>query len=502
MEKSPSYPVDIQVFQTTLKNTNKINIIMGKNGSGKSTLLQQAVDSKGNNIQYKYISPERGGILVADANIANNIHGSPNNIITTRKQNQLINFKRQTFVLFETLERNTLRKFEKNPELPSFQSSIDKINTLLTHVKIERNNDTSGFHIIHKQSKNIIKGDKISSGESELITLAIEVLVFSNNINTNIKNILLLDEPDTHLHPDLQVQFMKFLWEEVKDSPCMQIIISTHSTAILSAFSDNKAATVAFTPETLGKDIREGTKENILSFQNIQEINHDIIPIFGAHPLSRVFNESPILIVEGEDDSRIWQQVTRSSQGKINFHPCVAENVSNINKISKQTSQIIQSIYDDPIAYALRDGDGKEEDIEDEGAVIQLRMKCYEAENMILSDEVLEKMGVSWEEMKNRMDKWIETEEKKEQKKEKPHKNLAKFQDFQAGGYDRKMFKIKKIRNDIMYLAESGKSWEVIIGQTLAENRFQAQDSINVEGSIFNFLGEKAVKHLFINQMK
>ena len=45
---------------------------------------------------------------------------------------------------------------------------------------------------------------------------------------------LLVDEPDSHLHPDLQQRYAKFLVELNKEY-CCSIIVATHGTTLLSS---------------------------------------------------------------------------------------------------------------------------------------------------------------------------------------------------------------------------------------------------------------------------
>ena len=83
---------------------------------------------------------------------------------------------------------------------------------MLPAVKLVSSN--SGFAVQSKAGSQIDE-NSLSSGESELIALAIEVLVFAYQIGAN--KLLLLDEPDVHLHPDLQQKFVGFV--EHKHAP-------------------------------------------------------------------------------------------------------------------------------------------------------------------------------------------------------------------------------------------------------------------------------------------
>ena len=148
-------------------------------------------------------------------------------------------------------------------------------------------------------------------------------------------NILFLDEPDVHLHPDLQVRLMHFLKELVSGNN-FKIIIATHSTAILGALESYTNTHLAF----MTFDQKE------LDFKGISAVYKKVLPVFGAHPLSNVFNEAPILLVEGEDDERIWQQVVRSSDSKIKIYPCSVDSISSMNSFEQEAQKIIRTVYD------------------------------------------------------------------------------------------------------------------------------------------------------------
>jgi len=76
----------------TLKNLNKINILLGKNGSGKSHLLRQVESGLSSKTDIfgktKYITPERGGSLVYEAGIEQNTISNPSWLSDTRRKNQ------------------------------------------------------------------------------------------------------------------------------------------------------------------------------------------------------------------------------------------------------------------------------------------------------------------------------------------------------------------------------------------------------------------------------
>ncbi|MDZ7611553.1 MAG: AAA family ATPase [Candidatus Moranbacteria bacterium] len=472
----------------TLNSIRNINILMGKNGCGKSVMmrsLEKALREKESFGNIVYISPERGGGLKYNSSVAQNMSNQIDWHLQTRGQkNRTDNFKEQTYFQFNKLELATFRDQQEKEKTANFIDIINKINDLLDNIEIKQEGQAFAIYNKHEEENKSLDTDSISSGESELVSLAIECLVFYAEKKSDKSNILFLDEPDVHLHPDLQVKFMNFLQVIVKAGDC-KIIIATHSTPILGAFENYVDVGVCFMTN----------RQKEIDFENITDVYKKILPVFGAHPLSNIFNSSPILILEGEDDVRIWQQVVRSSENKIKLYPCVAGSKDEMNEMEKDAEKILRAVYDKGLGFSLRDRDDEEEKIGDEGLIKRFRTSCRNAENLILSDEALKKMNLDWEEMQEKISNWIDKEKKKREGDQ--HQNLSILKEFQTDDFDRKNFDLKEVRNDLMHIAECNKPWEVIVGQAIAENKNQAISSSNAEGKIFNFLGENFVNTIF-----
>jgi len=426
----------------------------------------------------KYITPERGGTLIYQANAEDNMTRNINWLTETRRKNQSIQFKQQTVVQYRKLEILVLREIEKEKRKKfdyTFESYIDKINSLLDNIRIERHDIT--FKIFHKSSGNELKAEDISSGESELISLGIECLVFSKECTSDKENLLLIDEPDVHLHPDLQVRLICFLKELVTEVN-FRVLIATHSTAILGALESYENAHIEF----MGFDQKE------IDFKPITKVYRKILPVFGAHPLSNIFNEAPILLVEGEDDERIWQQAVRSSNGKIQLYPCSVDGIGNMSDFEQEAQNIIQVLYDNAKGYSLRDRDENDDEIADLLPIVRLKLACRNAENLLLTNEVLQTFSTNWEQMKEKVIVWLDINS--------DHIHYDVMNGFKNGDFDRKNYDIKEVRNDLMGIIGSSKPWEVAIGQAIASLTLNGSTQFNQDGSIYSFLGEKLVKNI------
>jgi len=111
---------NIKLKDYELNEISRINIVLGKNGCGKSTLLRvldaQALEVDGKSfVGFKrYISPERGGEILYEANMETNINSSENWLSNDRRKNQVIEFRKQSAAIFRQLEVNILRQIERD----------------------------------------------------------------------------------------------------------------------------------------------------------------------------------------------------------------------------------------------------------------------------------------------------------------------------------------------------------------------------------------------------
>ena len=312
-----------------------------------------------------------------------------------------------------------------------------------------------------------------------LIALAIEVLVFSRQAMPN--KMLLLDEPDVHLHPDLQQRFTNFV-ESVADEHDLKVVIATHSTAIIGAFS--KTADLQIVP------VSQPDQKDFATFGR-SDVCEGILPIFGAHPLSTTFNLSPIVLIEGDDDRRVLEQVVRSGRGQFALAPCVVGGVDEFLEWENWLNRFLPALYDNPNAFSLRDlDDAQQTEINDLGCVCRIRLNCYAIENLLLSDQILEVHGFVADSFKSALQARVERV---------PYHTYTEALGKLVADFDnRRTLNIKDVRNIIVAELGSNKPWEILVGQAIATNVVNANVSAN---SIQAYLGHKAVTKLFANKI-
>lgn len=200
--------------------------------------------------------------------------------------------------------------------------------------------------------------------------------------------------------------------------------------------------------------------ETDITFAPVGDAHRKVLPVFGAHPLSNVFNQAPVLLVEGDDDERIWQQAVRSANGRIKVYPCGVDGITELAAFESEVAKILESVYDTAVGFSLRDRDQGPSEIDDLGLIKRLRLSCRSAENLILTDEVLARQELSWEALKARVEQWLTSNSN--------HPHHSAMQAFRETRFDRKNADLKEIRNDLVGLMGSNKPWEVLVGQAIA----------------------------------
>lgn len=453
----------------------RFTILLGKNGSGKSTALRRLDSSV--DVNTKYVTPERGGSLKPDPNLENNINNNEGWLAEVMRKNRFEKFREQSAYQFRNLETLVLREIEKDVQLRSdtsytFDTTLNQINELLPAVQMLRSDH--GF-TVHSKLGDKVPEESLSSGESELIALGIEVLVFAKSSDED--KYLLLDEPDVHLHPDLQQKFIQFV-EATATKHNFGVVIATHSTAVVGAFSDKGEIQIV--------PVASKNQDSFDSF-NYDPICHEILPIFGSHPLSSQFNKRPVLLVEGEDDKRVVDQIVRTSRGAITLSPCVVGTVSQMNKWETWLNSFLPSIYDDPVAYSLRDLDSSTSTvIEDVGIVRRAKLNCYAIENLLLTEECLDEHGYTEQSYLNELRSWGESHP--------THQVNNDIISIVAAFDKRRTLNMKRARNVLVALLGATKPWEVVVGQLLAKHVDLVARSPH---SLRKYLGDGAIRVLF-----
>jgi hypothetical protein len=105
----------------------------------------------------------------------------------------------------------------------------------------------------------------------------------------------------------------------------------------------------------------------------------------------------PLLLVEGDDDYKVWSHAGRYNQIRVAVLPCEGSRISEYVATLERVFQAIVDPSKAPLAFALQDRDDREEQPAASGNFVRrIWLSCREAENLFLTDEVLAALGTTW----------------------------------------------------------------------------------------------------------
>lgn len=448
-----------------LTQLTPITIIFGKNGSGKSILLRNLRDKDPD--QYSYIVPERAGDLQYKPQFVDNeISGQKR--AASAKSNLNPTYRDQVIARVSAfLQKRGTKDIPKPGSIIEIESSLQE---LFPNFKFTITPDSPHFNIQRLPDfQDANNASVLSSGEIQLITLGLDLLLACEIWELDdVTGTLLIDEPDTHVHPDLQQRLAQFLVRLYHRYNC-KIIAATHSTTLLAAlghYGQNKTSLIYL-------DYKKEHKA-----KPFDKFLQTLSTCLGGHALMGPLFNFPILLVEGDDDYRIWSEIPRHHKIQFAVIPCGGDEIHEYQKSLENLFSSMLDSSNSTSGYALLDGDQTKPNSKQDH-VKYLVLNCHESENLYLTDELLKELGYNtWDEACNKI---IERSDEFGDKS-------AKLKDVK--NWDRKTVDCKDVINEIQkILDEKNLPWSYRLGKVLGAKK--------PEGQLASFLGEETVSSLW-----
>lgn len=467
----------------------KFTVLVGKNNSGKSWLLKSIYQKLQGNTEpfgVYYVSPERFGALERNTNLEDASFSNTLARDQEKLKNQSNDFITEAISKFNGLIAQLNRSPKKTKKIRDI--FLENLNNKIPSIIFSYTDSTESTPFHFKINNKYINpnSDKFSSGTNQIIALMTSVMYFLYSNKYTKDAVLLLDEPDVHIHSDLQTEFVYFLTEITKNTK-HKIIIATHSSSIISGFTLLNNAYIA-------------TRDDInlkVDFYKIDGYVKNLLPSLGSHSLSHTFNKSPILLVEGEDDELVWQHAIRNSgQNKlIKFHIINTESKDEMKKYEKLISNIASKLFDSPKVYEIRDSDNTQGVLDDIDFIKRSKLNCHEIENLILSNEVLAELGYSsyTDALVKLKSEYNTCRLQNNTNHDSTCKICKVITDLANDTFDRFTVDLKGSENTILPILkpENRLSWEILVGKSIGKNILNKSSLITTEGSIYNMLGDK-----------
>jgi AAA15 family ATPase/GTPase len=252
--------------------------------------------------------------------------------IRTRKSASVI--RNRIYKLYQT---NRFRDFLSDLSFILYNKTNPELS-LINQSDIQR--DTRVF-INFKIGQNDIEKDIALLGSGSLQTIEILLNVYEESQEAKDLNIILLDEPDSHIHRDIQQRLLEVLTRFSKGN---QVFLSTHNESLIRSASYHSLFHLDGKPESSIKNISQAEATKIAPhFKGIypSQINPIIRSVGNASGLDFInaIEADKLIFVEGEDDARA-------------FHYLLRQNISNQHKkFMFWVLGGISRVFEDILAY-------------------------------------------------------------------------------------------------------------------------------------------------------
>ena len=337
------------------ENVPNLMIIGGPNGVGKSTLLEslsrifvgQKMGNTSANIQgtpkHVYIPPHRApyptslsrslmtmqpmssfrDALGSDTYAVNDPMGQLSPILrTSMTRSRLYPDMATIFEVKNKIAQLEIRKnetiataYEKNKQIPLdsipdfYQPIRTMVEYLLPGVTFDEVRIEKDVYLVYFKNRlgELIEFDALSSGEKEILAMLfpiveqqIESLIATVKGESPLTDdlVILIDSPESQLHPGLQYLFLKFIRTSIEKSKQqnqnLQFIISTHSSVIINEANKDELFLMTF----------QNQDENQLVRTSDFDL-HKLQSYLGNLGLSAFTFGKPLLLLEGPDDENI-----------------------------------------------------------------------------------------------------------------------------------------------------------------------------------------------------
>lgn len=297
-------------------------------------------------------------------------------------------------------EENGKKIFENNKEYRKLKDFFREFNYEISINCIDLNNNVYQFNII--KDGVLVEIDSVSSGEREIINFICGLYL------ENMKDgIVVIDEPELHLHPSWQKKIIdKF--REITKIQNIQMIFVTHSASFISMDSLNNVYRI-YKDNGFSKCLKI---EKLLD----DEKTRKYLVVVNETNNSKIFFSNYVILVEGIEDEILFKTIYINEIGKI---PEGVEFVNingkkNLEKFKKVLDALkivyfyigdLDNLYDEPKFKNIFINDSKKQKKD-----LKCKEKSYDCLNLLkaIDNYLNDRSNVNYDDLKNNYYKYKE----------------------------------------------------------------------------------------------
>ncbi len=251
-------------------------------------------------------------------------------------------------------------------------------------VKMDTNNNTLTYAIKAPEGEYTIYG--LSAGEEQLVIFGLSLPKYLQVSKAEIKPIIIVDEPELHLHPEYCKRLGRFLGRHLPIGQNRQLFMASHSVEIIQELADSAYEISSTTLKPI-----ENVKERTALFHNLGA-NFSVADIVRK-----------VVFVEGVDsknvisDNKLYQKLSGDPYSrKVRFVGVGdKKNVQRVQLNAKYWRDFVKAELDSlegDEVFAILDGDildwvnNKELNTDE-----MMTIPCYSVENLLLTPSLVAK---------------------------------------------------------------------------------------------------------------
>jgi AAA15 family ATPase/GTPase len=226
-----------------------------------------------------------------------------------------------------------------------------EIESIFRYPLNEHSSSSFSVKLLNPIDGKFIEFDDLSSGERMLMSLAM-LLYYSQKRGVN-KKLLLMDEPDAHLHPSLTKKFFDVIYKILIKQYGIRVIMTTHSASTIALAPDGKECGIYEMKKNPTQIIKSKSKDETISLL--------------SEGLVLVSSSIRYIIVEGVTDVDFYKAVHRKllDSDKLNKDVSLAfvagAGKNSVNHWSKGLreaglSEIVKGVIDKDNGNDITDG--------------------------------------------------------------------------------------------------------------------------------------------------
>ncbi len=233
--------------------------------------------------------------------------------------------------------------------------------------------DRSPFGFVVSTPRGEIDIDDLSSGEKEILNIFVRFHQLKPR-----GAVILLDEADAHLHPDLERRYLRELRSLGKGN---QLILTTHSPEMMIETGSESLYTILKHPDT------ESTNQ-LLRVTESAHLHEALAELLGSRGLVS-FNQR-IVFIEGEEssaDRAIYEAFYPPAQYHVSFVP--AGNSAIVRKISEYVDALLSTSVGFQYYFCIVDRDIDRSTENTTSSARLFRLPVYHVENFLLDERTI-----------------------------------------------------------------------------------------------------------------